>query len=51
MLLDHIGEPDAAAAVIGAIEEVLNDPQLRTADLGGPASTEECGTAVADALR
>jgi tartrate dehydrogenase/decarboxylase / D-malate dehydrogenase len=50
MLLDHIGQPRAAAAILEAIEQVLANPHLRTADLGGHASTEECGTAVVDAL-
>ena len=50
MLLDHIGQPRAAAAILEAIEQVLANPHLRTADLGGLASTEECGAAVVDAL-
>ena len=50
MLLEHIGEPDAAAAVISAIERVLSEPELRTPDLGGAAGTEACGRAVADAV-
>ena len=50
MLLEHIGEPDAAAAVFSAIERVLSEPELRTPDLGGAAGTEACGRAVADAV-
>ena len=51
MLLDHVGEPEAAAGVVHAIEQVLSDQQLRTRDLGGRASTVTCGRAVADAVR
>ncbi|PTQ12703.1 tartrate dehydrogenase [Sphingomonas oleivorans] len=50
MMLDHIGETEAAAAIVRAIETVLADPALRTADLGGTANTETCGRAIADAL-
>ncbi|WP_020494657.1 tartrate dehydrogenase [Sciscionella marina] len=51
MLLDHLGRREAGAAVLRAIEEVLADPALRTPDLGGAASTEVCGQAIADAVR
>ncbi|MBY8829859.1 tartrate dehydrogenase [Hephaestia mangrovi] len=51
LMLDHLGEWEAAAAVITAIEEVLAKPEFRTRDLGGTASTETCTTAVLDALR
>ena len=33
MMLDHLGERDAAAAILAAIEAVLAEPALRTADL------------------
>jgi tartrate dehydrogenase/decarboxylase/D-malate dehydrogenase len=41
MMLDHLGHPDAAAAVLAAVEHVLADTGVRTADLGGAASTAE----------
>ncbi len=50
MMLDHLGEPEAAAAIVRAIEEVLTHKEYRTRDLGGTASTEACGKAIADAL-
>ncbi len=50
MMLDHLGEPDAAAAIMRAVEQVLADPSRRTADLKGSANTESCGKAVAAAL-
>ena len=49
MMLEHLGQPEAAAAVVQAIESVLRDGP-RTRDMGGTASTEELGKAVADAL-
>jgi tartrate dehydrogenase/decarboxylase/D-malate dehydrogenase len=50
MMLEHLGEKDAAAAVVGSIERVLAERTLRTRDLGGNADTVACGKAVAEAL-
>ncbi|MET0364208.1 MAG: tartrate dehydrogenase [Sphingobium sp.] len=50
MMLDHLGEVQAAAAIMRAVEAVLADPARRTADLKGSANTESCGKAVAAAL-
>jgi tartrate dehydrogenase/decarboxylase/D-malate dehydrogenase len=50
MMLDHLGEAEAAADILRAIERVLSDPRLRTRDLGGSADTRACGDAVAAAL-
>ena len=50
MMLDHLGEPEAARAIEAAIERVLAEPKLRTRDLGGAADTTTCGRAVADHL-
>lgn len=50
MMLDHLGEPTAAAAVMRAIETTLSAGKLRTRDLGGKATTMECGKAVAAAV-
>lgn len=42
MMLEHLGEHDAAADVLRAIEEVVADSSApRTADLGGRATTDE----------
>jgi len=51
MMFDHLGEGEAAAAVVRAIEATLSRPEGRTRDLGGTASTEQCGSAVAEALK
>lgn len=50
MMLDHLGHPDAARAVEDAIEQVLQQSDCHTPDMGGKASTVDLGTAVADAL-
>jgi tartrate dehydrogenase/decarboxylase/D-malate dehydrogenase len=50
MMLDHLGERDAGAAIVRAIETVLATPAGRTRDLGGTASTAECGRAIAAAI-
>jgi tartrate dehydrogenase/decarboxylase/D-malate dehydrogenase len=50
MMLEHLGEKDAADAIMRAIETVLAEPALRTGDLGGRADTAACGRAIADAI-
>ncbi|WP_258341146.1 tartrate dehydrogenase [Saccharopolyspora gregorii] len=47
MMLDHLGEQDAAADVVRAIESVLGAGAVRTPDLGGTASTADLGKAIA----
>ena len=46
LMLDHLGEAEAAAALIHAIEAVCREGVL-TRDVGGSASTSEVGDAVA----
>ena len=48
MMLEHLGFADAAGCITDAIDTALSEPALRTRDLGGKASTEDCGKAVAD---
>src|SRR6201987_4642917 len=50
MLLDHLGHGDAAAAIVSAIEAVLQQPARLTPDMGGGASTQELGAAIAAAV-
>jgi tartrate dehydrogenase/decarboxylase/D-malate dehydrogenase len=50
MMLDHLGHRDAHDSIIAAIENALADPRTRTRDLGGSASTAECGAAIAAAV-
>jgi len=47
MMLDHLGEPAAAAAIVSAIETVLRDSDVKTPDMGGTSSTSELGIAIA----
>ncbi|HLL27712.1 MAG TPA: tartrate dehydrogenase [Xanthobacteraceae bacterium] len=49
LMLEHLGHKDAADAVVGAIEKVLTEGP-RTPDIGGQASTQDLGKAVADAI-
>jgi tartrate dehydrogenase/decarboxylase/D-malate dehydrogenase len=49
MMLDHLGEKAAAAAVMAAIETVLGGG-ARTPDLGGTASTAEVGDELVRAI-
>ncbi|MBT5048984.1 MAG: tartrate dehydrogenase [Rhodospirillaceae bacterium] len=50
MMLDHLGEGEAAQAVISAFEDVLKNGGPRTRDLGGTANTKEVGEAIAAAV-
>jgi tartrate dehydrogenase/decarboxylase/D-malate dehydrogenase len=50
MMLEHLGESDAARAIVAAIEQVLPQEKLRTGDLKGKADTVTCGKAIAAAL-
>ena len=48
MLLEHLGETEAAKSVMRAIEQVTANPALHTADLGGKATTAQVTKAVCD---
>jgi tartrate dehydrogenase/decarboxylase/D-malate dehydrogenase len=50
MMLEHLGELEAAKAIETAIESVIGGNGPRTRDLGGNASTVEAGKAIAEAL-
>ena len=47
MMLDHVGELDRARRIREAVEHVIVRQNIRTRDLGGTASTQEFGDAVA----
>jgi 3-isopropylmalate dehydrogenase len=49
MMLEHLGEPAAAAKIQAAVARAVAE-NVTTADLGGKASTAECGNFVADAV-
>src|SRR5476649_968336 len=46
MMLEHLGEIDAARAVMKAIEHVTANPAMHTGDLGGTATTRQVTDAV-----
>ncbi len=46
MMLDHLGHPQAAAAIENAVAGVLADGRVRTPDLGGSSTTAEVTEAV-----
>jgi tartrate dehydrogenase/decarboxylase / D-malate dehydrogenase len=51
MMLDHLGEAEAAAAITTAMEKVLaSGPQALTPDMRGKSTTEDLGRAVAAAI-
>jgi tartrate dehydrogenase/decarboxylase/D-malate dehydrogenase len=47
MLVEHLGHADAAAAIVSAIEKIVEEGRAVTRDLGGKATTREAGEAVA----
>jgi tartrate dehydrogenase/decarboxylase/D-malate dehydrogenase len=49
MLLEHLGYAEAGAAIVRAIERVLQDGP-RTPDAGGKAQTEDVGKAIAGSV-
>ena len=49
MMLDHLGYPEAGAAIVTAIETVLTKGP-RTRDIGGTANTVDVGKAIAEAV-
>ena len=50
MMLDHLGERDAAARIRAALDRVLTDGRVRTRDLGGTATTTEFADAIGRAI-
>ena len=51
MMLDHLGEAEAAGDMMKAIERVTADPSLHTPDLGGTATTRDVTDAMLAAIR
>ncbi len=50
LMLEHLGDPVAAAQIEAGVSEVASQGLTLTQDLGGQASTEEVGEAVAQAI-
>ena len=51
LMLEHLGEPQAAALLMKAIESVTADAALHPRDLGGKATTAEVTRAVCERVR
>ncbi len=50
MMLEHLGETEAAAAIVSTIEKLLAEGGPRTRDMGGQAGTQDVGKAIAEAV-
>jgi tartrate dehydrogenase/decarboxylase/D-malate dehydrogenase len=50
MMLDHLGHPEASRAIVSAIEKVILEKEVLTADMGGKATCSELGQAIADLI-
>ena len=50
LMLNHLGENEAGAAIVTAIETLLRDDGPKTRDMGGQASTMDVGTAIAQVV-
>jgi isocitrate dehydrogenase (NAD+) len=50
LMLDHVGEGEKANAIRSAIDTVLNTDNVKTADLGGSASTRDFAAAIVKRL-
>jgi tartrate dehydrogenase/decarboxylase / D-malate dehydrogenase len=48
MMLEQLGEAEAGAAIVAAIETLLRESGPRTRDMGGQAGTEDVGRALAE---
>jgi Isocitrate/isopropylmalate dehydrogenase len=46
MMLDYLGEKEAANSIVGAIEHSLKSEENRTKDLGGKSNTTECSKSI-----
>jgi 3-isopropylmalate dehydrogenase len=50
LMLEHLGEEEAAEAIDKAVKEVLVEGKVKPRDLGGNASTSEVGNAIAEKI-
>ena len=47
LLLEHLGQPQAASDIVAAIERNLREGRIKTYDLGGSSTTSEVGSEIA----
>jgi tartrate dehydrogenase/decarboxylase/D-malate dehydrogenase len=50
LMMDYLGAPETAQALTGGVVDVLTEGRIRTPDLGGEATTEDMGDAIARAI-
>jgi len=50
MMLEELGEAEAARRIMKAIEKVLKESKVRTRDLGGSSTISEVGDAIAEKI-
>ena len=48
MMLDYLGEKEAATRIVSSIEKTLLEKQNRTKDLDGDSNTKECANKISD---
>ena len=51
MMLEHLGHTAAADAIVGAIERLFAETDVRTRDMGGNASCRELGETLAELVK
>lgn len=51
MMLDHLGQPESAKAIMDAMEDVLQEKEVLTPDLGGQSTTEQVGDYLCEKLK
>lgn len=51
MMLDHLGQAESAKAIIDAMEDVLQEKEVLTSDLGGKSTTEQVGDYICKKLK
>jgi len=51
MMLDYLGEKEAAAKIENAVMKVLSEGKVRTKDLGGSSTTSEMSDAIASKVK
>ncbi len=50
LMLEYLGEKEAAKSIDEAVIKILKEGKIRTYDLGGHSTTEEVGDAIADKI-
>jgi tartrate dehydrogenase/decarboxylase/D-malate dehydrogenase len=51
LMLDHLGEKEAAKTIVASIEKTLSVKKNRTKDLQGSSNTSNCAKAVLDNIK